>query len=346
MHPTLNGKVNRLISKSDVFTEQQLTFASGYVEINGIANSNTDYAHAEIPVISGDVFKIHGYNYYNLRLYVLKNASGSVVSYFPSSNSGSLEIDDVITISENGTLFVNKSLSSPTLSNALKVYKKTGKSEYNSLYGKSIVGIGDSIYSGSAYSGGFAKIIADRNGMTSYNHAVGGATIASGTGAPLAICDGVSGMTSGCDFVLASGGLNDWGSNVSLGTITTNMIDTVDTSSFIGAMEKLCRNLLAKYVGKKIGFIFTHKITSSYRIANTAGLTMEDYHTASIQVLNKYSMPYCDLYRESCFNTDISAYLPYTKINTAGTAYDGTHPTYEGYNVFYVPKIESWMKTL
>lgn len=218
------------------------------------------------------------------------------------------------------------------------------------IYGKKLAVDGDSITYGQGYLGGYAKIIGEMYNMTVQNNAVGGATLATGTTTSEGknrhwICDGISGLDDDADYVLVSGMFNDFWNNVPLGSLTVNKYNSVlDDTTVIGAVERICRELIGKYPTKKIGFLIAHSPNDWYRkdytgaVSETANMT--SYHDAIISALNKYSIPYCDLYMNSCFGTEITSLKKYTAKN------DGIHPTEEGYKLFYVDKIVSFLETL
>ncbi len=213
----------------------------------------------------------------------------------------------------------------------------------NPLWGKMISACGDSVCYGQGYLGGYAKIIAQRNNMTYENVGVSGLTIATGTYG--AICDQVATMSTSADYVLLEGGINDHYRNTPLGTINTNVNITsatdseLDKSTFYGALEYMSRQALRRFVGKRIGLILIHKPYLA-DTPNDIGLTADAYFQAIKLVCKKYSIPFCNLWEESNFRTYLTEYRSYTDSN------DTIHPTKAGYEIFYVPKIESWMKLL
>lgn len=206
---------------------------------------------------------------------------------------------------------------------------------------------GDSICQGVSNGGGYAKVLADTEKLIVENKGIGGGTIAkntyytNGTTPRHWICDTVNTMRTDCDYAIFEGGRNDYGVNVPLGTLTTDYTGTIDNTTFYGGLEYLFRQALLKFKGKKIGFIIIHKANAEPYTRNSIGLTMNDYYNAIIETCNKYSIPVCDLYKNSGL---------ITAINELKTSYtdssDGLHPNALGYELYYVPKISAWMKTL
>ena len=234
----------------------------------------------------------------------------------------------------------------------LTVKEFLNKNNDNLLYGKKIVCIGDSIVKGQGYNGdtkgnkSYVDMIAEKNNMACINYAVSGATIMSGTNETVFhICDNIETMDEDADYIIVGGGYNDHIYRGTIGSLTDDYTSEItNTSRIIGGTEYMCRKLLERYEGKKILFVFSHKIKDTpytkINDYNNGSHTMTEVHDAIESVLKKYSIPYCDLYNTSCFNTAISSYLKYTANN------DGTHPTKEGYEKFYVPYVEAKLKLL
>lgn len=208
----------------------------------------------------------------------------------------------------------------------------TGENMSNPLTGKILAANGDSICHGTGNNDvGYPELIGTANGMTVQNIAVGGATIATGTAATHYICNTISDMRSDADYILLEGGVNDPDFGVSLGSLSSGYTATLDTTTFAGGFETMLKNALARFPGKKIGYIFVHK----------CGSFSDSHYNIAKQACEKWGIPYCDL------NTQAPPLGFVDALRTAYTASgDGYHPNADGYNAYYVPKITAWMKTL
>ena len=211
----------------------------------------------------------------------------------------------------------------------------------NLLYGKKLAVTGDSICYGAGSSGGYAAIIGTNNNMTVSNIAVSGGTICSGTvysggGARFCISASVDNMPENYDYYIVEGGANDADASTgaTLGTISSGYTATLDTTTMCGAMESLCKKLQTNFPGKKYGFIFPHNVYGDTSVWNTG------WRTEMKKCLNKWGIPYLDLSDECAQLRNIDALRVYTSSS------DGWHPTEDGYKLYYVPKIEAWLKTL
>ena len=215
--------------------------------------------------------------------------------------------------------------------------------QINPLYGKKIVFDGDSICIGYGASGGYGKMIASTNNMIYENYGESGGTITYGTQNAGVnrhwVSDAVDSYSNDADYYILEGGVNDVANSVTLGTISTSYSasDFVRTT-FIGALEYICCKLNTLYVGKKVGFVFVHGI---FNDSNYFPDWHSSYKPAAIEVLNKWGIPYIDLE---------SLVPPLNQIASLKSVYtnegDGWHPNSAGYETFYVPKIETWLKTL
>ena len=152
---------------------------------------------------------------------------------------------------------------------------------------------------------------------------------------------------SDCDYIIMEGGINDVLGGLYLGEVTEGFASELDTHTVLGGTEQMCRNLLEKFAGKKLGFILIHKVLQlPFTSPPNADGTQKLYFDKIKEVLNKYSIPVLDLYNESGLNTGIDYFLRYTLATSTNPNGDGVHPNEEGYRKFYVPKIEAWLKAL
>lgn len=208
--------------------------------------------------------------------------------------------------------------------------------ETNPLKGKIISLNGDSIAAGAGYQGGYGKIIAEENGMTYENVAVGGGCVAYVGSNVHCISRTISNMRADADYVILDGGGNDADSGVPLGALTTGYTATLDDTTFAGAFEQMLKSAIARFPNKKIGYVFIHKC--AYLFSSSV---RDSYYDIAKAACEKWGIPYCDL------NTQIP---PLNYIDALKTAYtsngDGYHPNEQGYRLFYVPKITAWLKTL
>lgn len=150
-----------------------------------------------------------------------------------------------------------------------------------------------------------------------------------------------------CDYIIMEGGINDVLGGLYLGEVTKGFTSELDTHTVLGGTEQMCRNLLARFADKKLGFILIHKVLQlPFTPPPNADGTQKLYFDKIKEVLNKYSIPVLDLYNKSGLNTGMDSFLKYTLATSANPNGDGVHPNEEGYRKFYVPKIEAWLKSL
>lgn len=211
----------------------------------------------------------------------------------------------------------------------------------NSLYEKTIAFNGDSICAGAGFAGGYGKIIAEKNNMVYENVAVGGGTITaetySGETKRHWICRTIENMNADADYAILEGGVNDAALRIPLGALSDGYSAELDDATFIGAFESMLKQAVTKFAGKKIGYIAVHKMTTKY----DSRYPEDSYYYAAKECCEKWGVPFLDL------NTQIPPLNNIEVLRQTFTANaDGWHPNEAGYNAFYVPKIEAWLKTL
>lgn len=93
--------------------------------------------------------------------------------------------------------------------------------------------------------------------MSVQNNAVGGGTLATGTTTSGGqnrhwISDSISALDEDSDYVLISGGINDFFCGVPIGTLSVNKYNSeLDTTTLVGAVEKICSDLISRFPTKK-----------------------------------------------------------------------------------------------
>lgn len=211
----------------------------------------------------------------------------------------------------------------------------------NKLYGKSLFVAGDSVAFGFGSGGkSYADIIAEKNKMSMKKVAVSGTTFAKRDGVTNSILEQVQMMDKLYDYVLIEGGFNDYfqkNKGVSIGTMPKNMNSSRDDKTTYGALDSICLWLKQNYPASKILFVVPHKIMT---ITGVIDSEFYPYLQAIRDVCEKYSISYADIalkggctpfyqeFRDTYFNGD------------------GIHPNLEGYESFYVPRIEAEMEML
>lgn len=238
-----------------------------------------------------------------------------------------------------------------TFSNAS--VKKSVLPAYQKFYGKRIVTIGDSIMHGDGNDYyGIGDILAERNGMKLSDYSEGGATISfrqdkasasdewsKGQNIQYQVTKMLVNETEKPCVVLIDGQTNDInyvsGSEEpqqALGTITTSYTSFSSNENFCGGLEKIFSDIKKVWTDVPIIYIRVHKMMS--RKAEW----QESYGEKAIQICKKWSVKVVDIYSEGGLNTLVKEHKIYT-----GNNGDYTHPNREGYDLFYIPMIESAM---
>lgn len=211
----------------------------------------------------------------------------------------------------------------------------------NKLYGKSLFVAGDSVAFGFGSGGkSYADIIAEKNKMSMKKVAVSGTTIAKRDGMANSILEQVQMMDKLYDYVLIEGGFNDYfqkDKGVSIGTMPKNMNSRRDDKTTYGALDSICLWLKQNYPASKILFVVPHKIMT---ITGVIDSEFYPYLQAIRDVCEKYSISYADIaLKGGCTPF-------YQEFRDTYFSDDGIHPNLEGYETFYVPRIEAEMEML
>jgi len=220
---------------------------------------------------------------------------------------------------------------------SIRAANRIARIQTNPLYGKIISLDGDSIAAGYGYTGGYGKIIADRNNMTYENLSVGGASVAIGTTAPHFLSTSIASMRADADYAIIEGGINDSAyivaGTLTVGTLSADYVSVLDTTVFATAFEAMLKALVTRYRDKKYGYVFIHNSKADDHVWNTG------MRPLMFQALAKWGVPYLDLQ---------TLLPPIGRVESWNLAYtiDGIHPNEKFYREMYAPKIESWMKTL
>lgn len=224
---------------------------------------------------------------------------------------------------------------------------------YQKFYGKRIVTIGDSIMHGDGNDYyGIGDILAERNGMKLSDYSEGGATISfrqdkasasdewsKGQNIQYQATKMLANETEKPCVVLIDGQTNDInyvsGSEEpqqALGTVTTSYTSFSSNENFCGGLEKIFSDIKKVWTDVPIIYIRVHKMMSR-KVE-----WQESYGEKAIQICKKWSVKPVDIYSEGGLNTLIKEHKIYT-----GNNGDYTHPNREGYDLFYIPMIESAM---
>lgn len=179
--------------------------------------------------------------------------------------------------------------------------------------------LGDSITSINYANKRYWEYISDEIGIKVNNYGISGSRIAVWEGHNQPMCIRYANMTDDADIITVFAGTNDFGNSVTLGDITST-----DTGTFYGALNVLCKGLIEKYPGKRIGFI-----TPIQRY----GVPFDDnkwqsYQNAIKEVCGKYSIPVLDGTKE--------VGLAISSVSSIKDRYtiDGLHLNDDGHKIF------------
>ena len=207
------------------------------------------------------------------------------------------------------------------------------------------VAFGDSITYGSDCRNGLAQmehpyptLVAGTLSLKSYtNYGIVASTIATGVVnssnyALPSIYDYVINANPGANIISVMGGVNDYNTNVELGTI-----DDTSTTTFYGGLKAICETLLDKYPDAFIFLMTPYKEDCyhefPYTQLNYAGYNLEDYANAVKAVADLYDLPVLDMFVEGQFELEM-----YNDNS------DGIHPSQEFVKEYTAPQIVEFIK--
>ncbi|MCS8604466.1 SGNH/GDSL hydrolase family protein [Lactiplantibacillus pentosus] len=224
-------------------------------------------------------------------------------------------------------------------------------SHTHSLRGKLLYAFGSSIVNGHLANTSFVEDIARDNHMLYRKFAVNGATTrTSDDNNILAQIKAAPSTTP--DFVIFDSWANDAYPEIAddpkqFGEITTGFTESLDSTTYCGGLETICKTLLTKYPGAQFILLATHKTPARQLYVQ------EKMYQAAVEICHKWSFNLVDLYNAGSFNTFIKEYqynYSYDTVDNNGGNYayggSGTHPNADGYRRFYDPIITNTLKSL
>lgn len=356
------GLTERVASDEGVLTELDNTVGKGdtfdfdnegYIQPAGSVKVTEGYLHTDaIPVKAGDVF------YFKGKLNSTYPCIGGYVSDTISANNyhgvvlagGDYNDLTPVTIPQGVTHIVAVSRDDVPyeLNNLSGLVKRVNYLEKelakiipfhglpNEYYGKKINWIGDSITAGKD----FDELVCAYFGLIETDYGIDGSTIAADENdTKNSIAIRYVDMSDEADVIVVSAGTNDYQyAHTPVGTINDN-----DVHTFYGALKVLCEGLIAKYPTKLVFFTTPIKrnqspLNTSQNVANALGYTLSQYADIIKEVCALYSIPVCDLWRESYLNPHLAA---------QASMFDnyGTHPNDAG-RALMARRVRGFMKQL
>ena len=300
-------KIDATISSNDVVVikGKYLQYHDGSISADYADGYYSDF----YPVVSGCRVRYSGRASRNAAAYAFYDAEKKWISSYPVPRieTGTIDLDNVTVeaIPENARFIrfgsVYRSFSAKILPANLVTLKELDevvaeKTIRNPIYNKSVDWIGDSHMQGivsGVNTGGFARIISERNAMTYVNHGIGGTTMSVRPDRTNSFVERIETYSKDVDYVIVMGGANDTVS-VELGALTTGYSAELDKTTFYGACEWMCKYIMENYSDKKYGLIVPFHIAS----AKLSG----EWGDAIVAVCKKWGMPCLDLRREAGFN--------------------------------------------
>lgn len=216
----------------------------------------------------------------------------------------------------------------------------------NKWFGKTIVGLGDSITQADGCEMGWIHRVANALGMRCYNHGINGSTIAVKESDPETRNPMVTRYEAlpDADIVLALAGSNDW----YYAWTPVGTMDDRTNYTLYGALHNLITGLMQKYENGNIVFATPIKRGNSATIVNANGKTLEEYCTIIKEVCAYYGVPCIDSNKfvQLCPFIDWQNEKYFLEVSDGygGMVHDHTHPNDLGHEKianYFVGQIRS-----
>jgi len=221
----------------------------------------------------------------------------------------------------------------------------------NPLKDKLLYAFGTSIVNGHLANVSFVEDVAKDNQMQYRKFAINGASARSSD--PNNILKQIKNAPSTKpDFIIFDAWANDAYPEVGddpkkFGEITPDFDSELDSTTFCGGFETICKSLINKYEDSKFIFLAIHKTPArEYRV-------QKQMYEAAMKICQKWSFDVIDLFNSGSFNTFIKSYqydYSYDKVDDLGGNHSyggsGTHPNAYGYRKFYDPIVTKKLLSL
>ena len=293
------------------------------------------------PMENGKKYHIKGYDHYQAKGFVIFDSYYQVL-VTNTENMPQVTLREIeYTATQNGFIGLSTYAGTPSieiLQDAIEVQQP------NKLKDKKIYCCGDSITLGVGNNNkSYIDIIRENNSMQLTKDGIGGSTLVVRDGRNDAIVTRIENLsnTTTYDYIIVQGGINDSFNNDTIGTITDNYDGTYDTTTLIGAVEKICYELITKFPTSKKLFVLSHRLISIVT-GKESNANQRTFWNTIIDVLNKWGIPYIDLMKFPFASYNSDYYNNYFDDNQN----IGLHPNNDGYNLGYVEQITNKLKEL
>lgn len=296
----------------------------GYSTAESVANGWNWY---ELPVTEGETYHLLTFCGMQPAAVYMLNANRKLVQMIPDPvPSEGFNFDEEFTIPAGVTILqVNQQYADKQFAfEKMSTYGFgfTRDNDYakssDSLYGKKLACVGDSITEATNPEGGYfknyAEIVANRHGMTVYKDGKGGSTMANGEGRLPFCVDRYLQVPADFDILTIWFGWND-AAYSQIGTIE----DTEDTT-YYGAYKKVLEYFITTYPTKKIGLIVPY-----------GNASVEPFRVAVRALSEMYGVPCLDLTDGKQCSLLWGTANAAQEARRAALTYDSTHPNQGGH---------------
>lgn len=323
----INEVTDRYMNKNNVVSSFNMPL---------LINYNTGNFSCKLyKIFKGAKYKITGSNYQESVSFVITDNNWQILEKSSDLYDQNTNFDYDFTCKQDGYIVTTDQPKHQTL---VYIYNKLKAPQNNLDFSNLKIGFtGDSICAGDGYKGGYSKILSDNYGLNIQNIGVSGGRICENN-SHFVISNSIQNLEKDCDAYIIEGGINDYTDQSEIGEITDNFTDSINQNTFIGALEKIARDLYTNHPGKKFAYLIINNTPLAY--VRESGISWSQYRNAIYQVCEKYGIAVIDIGK----NMPMNCYNDYIKNNYTANS-DGLHPNKIGYETFYIPLLVSYIKT-
>lgn len=330
----------------------EISFAEGgyykFSDLSYVEDPSSE--SAVINCVAGEMYRISGRSYYNMKNVVAGSGTKRIVHY-PVKYGEQYSVNEFVVPESADKLYLARRTSETDIFKIEKIKSvlrkpKSGiemaKKSDNPLYGKTAVFDGDSICAGKSsdyHTNGFgyAGRIGVKNCMNWINYGIGGGTITSGTKDSSEkdrhwVSTNIAKIKEeypNADYLILESCLNDGFNKLPIDELSEGYDEEYDPTRFTGAVEYMLKSALTLFPSARIGVVIPHRVS----------IDLNKWHDVVRAACKKWNVPYIDLYYLSGINVNVEEQ---NKIMFS----DGvTHLTAEAYERIST-QIEKWMRTL
>ena len=302
-----------------------------------------------VSVVPGEIYEVKFRVGYYMSLWSIHDIDGNAITWWNDGNKDKQPdyvVDEKVVIPPNGVELRVYSNVGHANGYVKKYYLNTR--DKSPLNGLRVCFVGDSLTDSRTLNGGknYVDYIAENTGLIAINKGIGGTGyMNTNSGANTTFYQRRTDLPTDADMYIYFGSFNDMNqfTDDTIGTLS----DWTETT-LIGSMILALTSMT--YINPRaiIGVMLPTPWGTYNNTTEEKRTKANKYINALIQVCNKYSIPYLDLYNQSGLRPWDNEFnkLYYLDDNGDGKYTEGVHPNAEGHRKFIAPKVKAFLEKL